>query len=133
MPVWVEPVFDRVQLDIEQQTSKGKLSYADLNRIEYNMEYLLDMLGVDYEPKDWTERPIPREEDMLHILEGLQKIKDGVSTLALPSVPLTPLNHFEKINRIEEIQFTAYRYLLTAELPFIRSGEAYAGETIGVI
>ena len=130
---WIDPVCDRTQYDVEHGLAKGRLNYSDLNRIEGNMEHVLDMLGVSYTPKDWSERPIPHRNDFERILGGLQKLKDGISTLTLPSLPVHPINQYEKINRIEEIQRIAYDYLLKAELPFIRSGEAYAGETIGVI
>lgn len=37
---WVAPVYDRTQKDVDDKTAKGYLTYADLNRIEGDMEYL---------------------------------------------------------------------------------------------
>lgn len=131
--MWVEPIFDRTQSDVDLGRTKGKLGYSDLNRIEGNMEYILDILGMIYVPSDWSHRPIPHTEDFERILDGLQQIKSGMSNLLLPSIPQHPINHYEKINRIEEIQSIAYKYLFESGSAFIRTGEAYAGETIGVI
>lgn len=131
--VWIEPIFDRTQSDVDLGLRKGKLGYSDLNRIEGNMEYILDRLGMVYVPNNWSHRPIPLKEDFERILDGLQQIKSGISNLLLPSIPQHPINHYEKINKIEQIQSMAYKYLLESESAFIRTGEAYAGETIGVI
>lgn len=130
---WIEPIFDRTQSDVDLGLRKGKLGYSDLNRIEGNMEYILDMLGMVYVPNNWSHRPIPLKEDFERILEGLQKIEAGISISLLPSIPSHPINQYEKINRIEQIQSIAYNYLFESNSAFIRTGEAYAGETIGVI
>lgn len=130
---WKEPVRDRTHIDIDLQRAKGKLGYEDLNRIEKNMEYIHDWLGFNYEPKDWSKRPIPTPADFERILSALQLIKNNITTVLLPDVPQMPINHYEKVNLIEEIQYRANNYLFNAETPFIICGEGYAGETIGVI
>ena len=131
--IWIDPVFDRKEADVLLKRKKGKLSYDDLNRIENNLAYISNKIGLRYVQKDWTSRSLPKQSDMIKILAALSEMCEIVSNVNVPSIPEIPLNHYEKINDIECIQFLIKQYLQAVEDSLTYLCETYAGDMIGVI
>lgn len=126
MANWSNPVYDRTQADVDYAKSqiryfkqnggitdgknlKGCLNTDDLNRIEFNTEFLSDLLTTLYyfntinkHSDIWYMGSVP---DVNHI----NRIIDNVSKLQLayftpnnsPDLP-DNLIHYEEVNNIEE-------------------------------
>ena len=126
MVVWVEPVFDRTEADVEfareqiakwtklslntLQTTrelKGCLNASDLTRIETNIQYLSDVLDeYGYNPhvscKNWKRSDLPTERDIRRILSNVKQLISSYHQL--PDSPNVPNNmaHYSDINNIEK-------------------------------
>ena len=51
---WIDPVYDRDQIDIDNKTTKGYYNVDDLNRIEENCAYLARIFGVAITTRVWS-------------------------------------------------------------------------------
>lgn len=123
MAVWMTPVVNRTQADVDYALSKlsewknntygdieelkGCLNVSDINRIENNIQYLSDKLSEYYYfphavTKRWTESDLPDITDISRIIGNVEKIIEAFHqhTLA-PDVPDSMVN-FEQINSIEK-------------------------------
>ena len=130
MAVWIEPVFDRTQSDVdfaEQQIQewiaaqltgnpietydlKGCLNLSDINRIEGNIQYLTDRLDeLHYfsgtSTKTWERSGLPTERDIRRILSNVRYIIAAYHQQAgVPDVP-EDMGTYSDINAIEENLF----------------------------
>lgn len=129
---WIKPIVDRTIRDITDKTQKGFLKYDDLYRIEGNLLFIADILGVARTIKDWSARPIPYKKDFNRILGNLDLVKEAWPVPNIPITPVHPLNHFEKINEIERIELLIKSHIDATNNSWNRCGEVFAGE-IGVI
>lgn len=128
---WIATVTDRTQRDVDEALSKlaewrewisvglvpethelkGCLNVSDLNRIENNLGYLIELVEeldpeeteIDYYVKtDWSVGDIPNISDIERILGALRDIRVKYDIpLSQTPVPDTML-HFDDINRVEE-------------------------------
>jgi len=128
---WIATVTDRTQRDVGEALSKlaewrrwisvglvpethelkGCLNVSDLNRIENNLGYLIELVEeldpeeteIDYYVKtDWSVADIPNISDIERILDALRDIRVKYDIpLSQTPVPDTML-HFDDINRVEE-------------------------------
>jgi hypothetical protein len=129
--IWVATVTDRTQRDVEEALSKlaewrewisvglvpetqelkGCLNVSDLNRIENNLGYLIELVKGfdpeeteinDYVKTDWSVADIPNISDIERILGTLRDIRVKYDIpLSQTPVPDTML-HFDDVNRVEE-------------------------------
>ena len=128
---WIATITDRTQRDVDEALSKlaewrrwisvglvpethelkGCLNVSDLNRIENNLGYLIELVEeldpeeteIDYYVKtDWSVGDIPNISDIERILGALRDIRVKYDIpLSQTPVPDTML-HFDDINRVEE-------------------------------
>ena len=104
-----------------QYNSKGALNYADLERIEGNIQILGELLEVQL--VSMVRGDIPRIPYFKNVLQNVKIIRDSVYHFpSTPKVPQMPLNTFQKINDIEQILLDAY-LVYTAN----KSSKYYAG------
>lgn len=127
MVVWIEPIFDRTEEDVEfarEQISrwiaeelsgspietydlKGCLNVVDLNRIEGNINYLNETLTkLHYPPgtssKAWERSDLPTERDVSRILNNIRLIISVYyQQQKAPDVPES-MRTYKDINAIEE-------------------------------
>ena len=126
MANWIEPIFDRTQVDVDfaiAQISewkkngfttttelKGCLNTTDMNRIENNIQFLSDRLTSLYyfsvvNTKTWNRSMLPTVTEVERILKNLLTLiasyQKGGNTAAVP----TTMVSFEQINSIEENLF----------------------------
>lgn len=127
MVVWIEPIFDRTEEDVEfarEQISrwiaeelsgspietydlKGCLNVVDLNRIEGNINYLNETLTkLHYPPgtssKAWERSDLPTERDVSRILNNIRLIISVYyQQQKAPEVPES-MRTYKDINAIEE-------------------------------
>lgn len=130
--VWSQPITDRTILDIdklqeydeigyqnltEDQKSewmlgmRGALNASDLNRIESNQEYILNLLSGQYSllfKTDWAMTDFVEESDEDRILSNLKTLMQPFDFNDQTVAPDKPLNYFEKINQIEIIILQMY-------------------------
>lgn len=127
MAVWIEPIFDRTDEDVEfarEQISKwiaeelsgnpietydlkGCLNLVDLNRIEGNINYLNETLTkLHYPPgassKAWERSGLPTARDISRILNNIRLIISVYyQQQKAPEVPES-MGSYTDINAIEE-------------------------------
>ena len=127
---WIATITDRTQRDVDEALSKlaewrrwisvglvpethelkGCLNVSDLNRIENNLGYLIELVEeldpeeteIDYVKTDWSVTDIPNISDIERILSVLRDIRVKYDIpLSQTPVPNTML-HFDDVNRVEE-------------------------------
>lgn len=129
---FIQPITDRTILDIdklqeydeigyknlttEQKNEwlsgmKGALNSSDLNRIESNQQYILNILSNQYIltfKTNWLMTDFVEDSDENRILMNLKTLMQPFNFDEEPQVPEKPLNYFEKINQIENIILQMY-------------------------
>lgn len=129
---FIQPITDRTILDIdklqeydeigyknlttEQKNEwlsgmKGALNSSDLNRIESNQQYILNLLSNQYIltfKTNWLMTDFVEDSDENRILMNLKTLMQPFNFEEEPQVPEKPLNYFEKINQIESIILQMY-------------------------
>lgn len=132
MMPFIQPITDRSILDIqklqeydeigyknlttEQKNEwlsgmKGALNSSDLNRIESNQQYILNLLSNQYIltfKTNWLMTDFVEDSDENRILMNLKTLMQPFNFEEEPQVPEKPLNYFEKINQIESIILQMY-------------------------
>lgn len=132
MMPFIQPITDRSILDIqklqeydeigyknlttEQKNEwlsgmKGALNSSDLNRIESNQQYILNLLSNQYIltfKTNWLMTDFVEDSDENRILMNLKTLMQPFNFDEEPQVPEKPLNYFEKINQIENIILQIY-------------------------
>lgn len=132
MMPFIQPITDRSILDIqklqeydeigyknlttEQKNEwlsgmKGALNSSDLNRIESNQQYILNLLSNQYIltfKTNWLMTDFVEDSDENRILMNLKTLMQPFNFEEEPQVPEKPLNYFEKINQIENIILQMY-------------------------
>ena len=92
---WISPIYDRTQADVDlirldptNENNKGAYNYTDLNRIENNCEYVMNLLndsGLFYYPitiqvkTDWNVKDIPHIEEINRIRKNILTLKNGMN------------------------------------------------------
>jgi len=79
---WTEPITDRTQLDVVNRTHKAFLNAQDLNRIEGNMQWLVNILAhripvYIFSKTDWDDTMTATTGDIRRICEGITAVKDA--------------------------------------------------------
>lgn len=92
---WINPVYDRTQADVDlikldptNENNKGAYNYTDLNRIENNCEYVMNLLNnsrLFYIPvkinvkTDWNVEDKPNIGDMDRIRKNIITLKNNMN------------------------------------------------------
>lgn len=122
-------VTDRTAEDVENRTAKGFLNAKDLNRIEKNNLTIADLIAAVVSSKtDWAVGGLPRVNDFERILSAVTKIRSYARRSTTPPVPEHPINHYQKVNDIEQIQKDCFELYVNNKKNVIYAGEVYAGE-----
>lgn len=126
MANWIEPIYDRTQSDVEYAKSrikyfkenggitdgvnlKGCLNTDDLNRIEYDTQYISDMLNALYYFNNitthsdiWYMGSVPYVNHLNRIIDNVSKLQTSYfKPSGAPNLPNT-LTHYEQVNSIEK-------------------------------
>lgn len=129
---FTQPITDRTILDIDKLQEydeigyknltndqkaewiigmKGALNASDLNRIESNQQYILNLLSTQYTltfKTNWQMTDFVEDSDENRILSNLRTLMQPFDFNDQTVVPDKPLNYFEKINQIESIILQMY-------------------------
>ena len=155
MAMWIGPVFDRTQADVEfakrtiaewiaatitghsivAYDLKGCLNVSDINRIESNVAYLSEKLATycytpDTSTKSWTRVGMPNEKDVQRITRNVKALIDAFYIMRdAPAVPKTLLS-YEDVNAVEK-NISLIKDLLDSMVnSFKKSGSFRAGSTM---
>lgn len=153
---WRNPVFDRVQEDVdnaltqikqwrEEMTQgeipqvfelKGCLNVSDLIRIEENIEYIITLVNEVLFPtygvirNNWSMEDIPTVEDVNRILNNIRTIRTNYYPPAdAPAVPENMLT-FTDINAIEKNLYELKEMLIPMFLGYRRCNAIVSGGTL---
>lgn len=150
---WITPVTDRTQEDVERARAliskgrgnmtdaekeeysvglKGCLNKGDMERIENNIQILLDVLEIDSESYVGAIPEFPTENYFVDMKNNVAAIRAGYCTHEdTPSVPELPYNTWTAYNDIEKILLDVYE-VVSAQFHYF-SAEIYAGEETGLL
>lgn len=105
MAEWIAPVYDRTAADVAAGAEKCYFSAETLNRIEGNLQYLAELLGVtEVETRTWACTDFLRLSDMQRILANLDAVREAYHALpGSPDIPAPPATLWSEVNAIEEI------------------------------
>lgn len=105
MAEWIAPVYDRTAADVAAGAEKCYFSAETLNRIEGNLQYLAELLGVtEVEMRTWAGTDFLRLSDMQRILANLAAVREAYHALpGSPDIPAPPATLWSDVNAIEEI------------------------------
>lgn len=105
MAEWIAPVYDRTASDVAAGAEKCYFSAETLNRIEGNLKYLAELLGVtEVETRAWAGTDFLRLSDMQRILANLAAVREAYHALpGSPDIPAPPATLWSDVNAIEEI------------------------------
>lgn len=105
MAEWIAPVYDRTAADVTAGAEKCYFSAETLNRIEGNLQYLAELLGVtEVETHTWAGIDFLRLSDMQRILANLAAVREAYHALpGSPDIPAPPATLWSDVNAIEEI------------------------------
>lgn len=155
MAMWIEPVFDRTQEDVDYAIQKiaewitaditgnplmvhdlkGCLNVSDINRIESNVEYLSQQLASYYYTPDtniksWTKVGTPNENDIKRILYNVRALIEGFYQQSnAPDVPVS-LVGYEDVNAVEKNLSLIKELLDYMVKSFKSTGTFYSGSIL---
>lgn len=151
--IWIEPVTDRTQVDVERAEEligigwqamtkgqqqeylaglKGCMNRKDFERIENNMQILLDVLEISLASHAGNVPEFPKEAYFADMHKNIAAIRAGYGTHSdTPPVPGPPFNTWQKYNDIEKILADVYE-TVSSQFHYY-AGEIYAGEETGLL
>lgn len=152
MNLWMEPVTDRTQSDIDKAISlhkkswndmseaekeeylqglKGCLNTSDLQRIKNNIALLNEVLELNLQISDVPT--IPTAEYFSEILANVEAIRVAYMIHAnTPMTPTAPLNNFKKWNAVEKILEDVHE-ILHNNFFYYCGEEIYSGDATGLL
>lgn len=126
-------IFDRTQLDVDNDTEKGQYTYTDLNRIESWCRYMANILNsynyyVSINTKmDWKESDYHYSEDLERIRQNVNTLKEAYFSFTQIPENLEYMT-FEKANDIEKILYEIDKIIGDMENNFIYCGISNCGQ-----
>lgn len=105
-----------------------------MNRIEGDCAQLGELLGVTLTTKTWVRTDFATVAELARIRENISALRAAYYTpSSTPDTPDNPLNNWEKFNAAEQILADLYSIYNKNCSAYMRLGEGYAGDQIGVI
>lgn len=126
---WITPVYDRTAADVAAGADKCYFSAELLNRVEGNLAYLADMLGVEITTRVWVATDFLTPGQMQRILGNLATVRTAYfARPGDPDIPAMPCVTWHEINAVEQIIY-GIRDLWDRNRAYKRyTGELSAGE-----
>lgn len=126
-------IFDRTQLDIDNDTEKGQYTHTDLNRVESWCKYIADVLnGYNYyvsidAKTNWKESDYHWSEDLERIRQNVNRLKEAYFSFTQIPANLEYMT-WQKANDIEKILFEIDKIIGYMENDFIYCGVPSCGQ-----
>lgn len=144
MAVWISPVQNRTQNDVDYAISqiksgnnlselKGCFNVTDINRIENNIRYIADRLNVlkytnTIETKSWDMYGLPNITEITRLINNVSKIITAYYRPAdAPQLPNTLLT-YEQVNALEKMLYMIKHLIDEEENEFRHCGTFNCGE-----
>ena len=127
-------IFDRTQLDIDNDTEKGQYTYTDLNRVESWCKYIADVLNsynyyVSISTRtDWKESDYHYSKDLERIRTNINRLKEAYFSFTQIPENLEYMT-WQKANDIEKILYEIDKIIKHMENNFIYCGVANCGQS----
>lgn len=124
-------IFDRIEKDILEKTSKGYYNINDIQRINSYISTIADFLGLSLEINDVFLGEQISNEKMQKILDNIKEIR-RVWYVAedTPATPLPLRWDYNKANDVEKILQALYDFVVSSQHEKIYSGAFVAGNQI---
>lgn len=151
--VWIPPVTDRTPADVDRARAliakgwqdmtdderaeygaglKGCLNVSDLERIENDVQILLDVLEIDSVSHVGAVPLFPKESYFEDLRDNVAAIRAAYCIHAdTPQVPDLPYDTWTAYNDVEKILLDVYEVVISQF--HYHSGEIFAGEETGLI
>lgn len=151
---WIEPVLDRSQTDVDcarmllsmsweeltteqkeafQKGLKGCLNRTDLERIENNIQILLDVFEINSSTYVGAVPEFPTTTYFKQMQRNVEAIRTAYFVHDdTPNTPELPFNTWQKFNDIEKILSDVYE-VVSSQLKYYAGSEIYAGDTVGLL
>lgn len=106
--MWIDPIFDRIQSDLDLSSGKGYLNFTDLNRIEGNCKHLKEQLtlsGYSSLPmtfKTWAMADFPYPDEINRIRNNVKGVANSFYSFA-PTIVFHNTLNFTDVNTLEEL------------------------------
>ena len=128
---WQTPIYNRTQKDIDNHNPIAYLNVSDMNRIEGNIGYIAELMGIDIVIKEWKDKDLPTTADFKRIGENIKTLETQIAFTHYEDYPISPINTFQKLNTIEAI-IAAIRgdYELIMASSFYCGEDSYAGSEL---
>ena len=114
--MWIKPIYDRTQADVDlikldptTENNKGSYNYTDLNRIEYDCDFIARLRNknplfsnVDIIVKtDWNVYDIPTIDDINRIRNNILLLISEIDKGDFETIEFTNTMNFIKANILE--------------------------------
>ena len=126
-------IFDRMDSDLANLTSKAYYNYEDLNRIEKWCKYLSEFLNnynyfVSIEAKtDWSMLNFPTQSELERIRQNINRLQQAYFSFTQIPENLEYMT-WRKANDIEKILYEINTLLNNMISQFYHCGEVFSGE-----
>ncbi len=121
-------IFDRTFEDAEYALAnpnstehlKGAYNYTDLNRVESNCEYIMNLVNdVDILPTqinleiktNWNVKDIPTIDDINRIRQNIKDLLETLNIINFEEIEFAPTMNYEKANVLEKNLYLIKEYL----------------------
>ncbi len=115
---WITPIYDRTQADVDlikldptNKNNKGAYNYTDLNRIENNCVYVMNLLlksGIVDIPEmivtktDWNMKDIPNINEINRIRNNITILKNNMNVRNFQEIEFANTMNYIKANILEK-------------------------------
>lgn len=115
--MWIEPIYDRIQADVDlikldpsNKNHKGVYNYTDLNRIENNCKFIMNLRNKKkvFEPVElviktnWKVTDIPHINDFNRIRNNIIALMEGMRKELFEDIEFSNTMDYIKANILEK-------------------------------
>lgn len=140
--MWIEPIYDRTRADVDyirldpiNGPEKGCYNYTDLNRIENNCKYVMDLRNsrkilkpVEITTKtDWKVTDIPHINDFNRIRNNIIKLMEDMTIQEYETIEFSNTMDYIKANILEKDLAIIKHLNEVIEKEVLKCGTFYCG------
>lgn len=142
--MWIDPIFDRVQADVDlmrldptNSNNKGSYNYTDLNRIENDCYYIMDIINtisISENPlrltikTNWNVKDIPTITEINRIRSNIETLLNSLNIANYELIEHSNTMDFKKANILEKNLYIMKETIGKIEKQFYYCGTFYCGQ-----
>lgn len=116
--MWQQPIYNRARADVDlirldplNENNKGAYNYTDLNRVENNCKYIMDLVNdvgiLDNKiqlviKNDWKMSDIPAITDINRIRNNILTLLDDLNIINFEQIKFDNTMDYKKANALEK-------------------------------